>query len=97
MSRERAKDQEALATSRELAASSIAVLDRDPELSVLLALEAAKAAEPTYEAVSALHEGLREHRTLWTLLESPRKGASADTVNTLVVLSPDGQSVLVRG
>ena len=41
------QDQEALATSRELAASSIAVLDRDPELSVLLALEAAEAAEPT--------------------------------------------------
>ena len=47
VSRERARDQEALATSRELAASSIAVLDRDPELSVLLALEAAEAAEPT--------------------------------------------------
>ena len=75
MSRERAKDQEALATSRELAASSIAVLDRDPELSVLLALEAAEAAEPTYEAVSALHEGLREHRTLWTLLGEPEEGA----------------------
>ena len=95
VSRERAKDQGALATSRELAASSIAVLDRDPELSVLLALEAAKAAEPTYEAVSALHEGLREHRTLWTLLGEPEEGTPLLTQSTLSgSLSPDGQSVL---
>ena len=96
VSRERATDQEALATSRELAASSIAVLDRDPELSVLLALEAAEAAEPTYESVSALHEGLREHRTLWTLQREPEEGTLLLTDSTLSgSLSPDGQSVLV--
>jgi WD40 repeat protein len=98
VSRDRARDQEALASSRELAASSIAVLDRDPELSVLLALEAAKAAEPTYEALSALHEGLREHRTLWTLQREPEEGLSVPlTFESLFSssLSPDAQSVLV--
>jgi WD40 repeat protein/DNA-binding SARP family transcriptional activator len=97
VSRERAKDQEALATSRELAASAIAVLDRDPELSVLLALEAAEAAEPTYEAVSALHEALREHRTLWTLQREPEEGAPLLAWESLFSssVSPDGQSVLV--
>jgi DNA-binding SARP family transcriptional activator/WD40 repeat protein len=96
VSRDRAKDQEALATSRELAASAIAVLDRDPELSVLLALEAAEAAEPTYEAVSALHEGLREHRTLWTLPGEPEEGTPPLTHSEISgSLSPDGQSVLV--
>jgi serine/threonine protein kinase/DNA-binding SARP family transcriptional activator/WD40 repeat protein len=96
VSRERARDQEALATSRELAASAIAVLDRDPELSVLLALEAAEAAEPTYEAVSALHEGLREHRTLWTLQREPEEGAFLLTTPFSGSLSPDGRSVLVE-
>ena len=96
VSRERAKDQEALATSRELAASAISVLDRDPELSVLLALEAAEAAEPTYEAVSALHEGLREHRTLWTLQREPEEGALLLTSIILVVPEP-GRAIGARG
>ena len=96
VSRERAKDQEALATSRELAASSIAVLDRDPELSVLLALEAAEAAEPTYEAVSALHEGLREHRTLWPLQREPEEGAVSADIAILVVPEP-GRAIGARG
>jgi WD40 repeat protein len=96
VSRERAKDQEALAASRELAASAIAVLDRDPELSVLLALEAAEAAEPTYEAVSALHEGLREHRTLWTSPKrEPAQGAFLLTSTFSSSLSPDERSVLM--
>jgi WD40 repeat protein len=95
VSRESAQDQEALATTRELAASAIAVLDRDPELSVLLALQAAEAAEPTYEAVSALHEGLREHRTLRTLQLEPEEGPIALTPSFSASLSPDGRSVLV--
>ena len=95
VSRERATDQEALATSRELAASAISVLDRDPELSVLLALEAAEAAEPTYESVSALHEGLREHRTLWTLPGESEVGELVLTPLLSSFLSPDGRSVLV--
>ncbi|MFR9778432.1 BTAD domain-containing putative transcriptional regulator [Micromonospora sp. MS34] len=96
LSRERAKDQEAVATSRELAASAIAVLDRDPELSVLLALEAAKAAEPTYEAVSALHEALREHRTIWTM-PGPKLPPIGRWAGGDASLGPDGRSLLSAG
>jgi WD40 repeat protein/class 3 adenylate cyclase len=56
------------ARSRELAASAINVLDEDPELSVLLAIEAIEAAPgddpPPREAVSALHDAVRSTRTL---------------------------------
>ncbi len=53
-----------LALSREWAASAISVLDEDPELSLLLAIEAAEITEPTFEAVSALHEAILQHRKL---------------------------------
>jgi WD40 repeat protein len=96
VSRERANDQEAVATSRELAASAIAVLDRDPELSVLLALEAAKVAEPTYEAVSALHEALREHRTIWTM-PGPKLPPIGRWAGGDAFLGPDGRSLLSAG
>ena len=56
-----------LAHSRELAASAINVLDEDPELSVLLALQAASGADPTYESVAALHKALQSHRTVRTV------------------------------
>jgi WD40 repeat protein/class 3 adenylate cyclase len=56
------------ARSRELAASAINVLDEDPELSVLLAIEAIEAAPgddpPPREAVSALHDAVRSTRAL---------------------------------
>ena len=57
-----------LARSRELAASAINVLDEDPELSTLLAIEAIEAAPgddpPPREAVSALHDAVRSTRGL---------------------------------
>src|SRR5207249_2078234 len=65
--REQAKRNAQVAKSRELAASAVSVLDRDPELSVLLSLRAAEAVRPTFEAVSALHEALQQDRVLWTL------------------------------
>ena len=52
--------------SRELAASAINVLDEDPELSVLLALQAAGIADPPVESVSAIHESLAAHHKIFT-------------------------------
>jgi WD40 repeat protein len=49
-----AEEQRSLATSRELAASALNAMRQDPELGVLLALEAVKAAD-TIEAENALH------------------------------------------
>jgi WD40 repeat protein/DNA-binding SARP family transcriptional activator len=101
VSRDRAVAEERLATSRELAASAIAVLDRDPELSLLLALRAANVAEPTYEAVSALHVALERHRALWTLAWSPEKKhlfhENPPAPAVWGSLSPDGRLLLVGG
>ena len=81
-------DQLALARSRELAASAINVLDRDPELSVLLALEAAKGTEPPFESVSALHQALQSQRTVRTIVW-PEEGTEG--VPVLGPISPDGR------
>jgi WD40 repeat protein len=83
-----------LARSRELAASAINVLDDDPELSVLLALEAAVGADPTFESVSALREALQKHRTIRTVAwpeEWAWDGLLAGSI------SPDGHHLAVSG
>jgi serine/threonine protein kinase/DNA-binding SARP family transcriptional activator/WD40 repeat protein len=92
--RERAQASAQLATSRELAASAIATLERDPELSVLLALEALGAAptgdDPPVESVAALHQAVRSTRSLRTLTWGPEH-ASNGTPDAAV--SPDGRVV----
>lgn len=55
--RQQAVEQARLATSRELAASSLTMRERDPELSVLLAAEASRTA-PTDQAEDALRQAL---------------------------------------
>jgi DNA-binding SARP family transcriptional activator len=72
-----AEQQAELARSRELAASAIAVLDDDPELSLLLSLEAARGADPSLQAVRAVREAIREHRVVTTIT---RRGDRAGTV-----------------
>jgi hypothetical protein len=83
-----------LARSRELAASAINVLNDDPELSVLLALEAAQGADPAFESVSALHEALRKHRAMRTIGWPPEWAWDGLLAGSL---SPDGRSVAVSG
>jgi WD40 repeat protein len=61
-----AEKQRAEATSRALAANAFLNLPTDPELSVLLGLEAAKAS-PTSEAESALRGGILDDRLRATL------------------------------
>jgi serine/threonine protein kinase/DNA-binding SARP family transcriptional activator/WD40 repeat protein len=88
---ERATSSAALASARELAASAINVLDQDPELSVLLATEAAALAEPGFETVSALHEALYHDRLLWTAQWS------GDLSFFTGALSPDGTKLALTG
>jgi WD40 repeat protein/DNA-binding SARP family transcriptional activator len=54
-----------LATSRELSLAALNTLTTDPELSMLLALQALETAK-TKEAQEALHQALQASRTLWT-------------------------------
>ncbi|HUG08003.1 MAG TPA: BTAD domain-containing putative transcriptional regulator [Acidimicrobiia bacterium] len=88
---ERATTNASLASARELAASAINVLDQDPELSVLLATEAATLAEPGFETVSALHEALYHDRLLWTVQWS------GDSSFFTGALSPDGTKLALTG
>jgi serine/threonine protein kinase/WD40 repeat protein/DNA-binding SARP family transcriptional activator len=93
--REHARQNAQVASSRELAASAVSVLDRDPELSVLLSLRAAEAAKPPFEAVSALHEALQQDHALWTLERQVQKPADGSSSPDWGALSPDGRLLLV--
>jgi serine/threonine protein kinase/DNA-binding SARP family transcriptional activator/WD40 repeat protein len=93
--REQARRNARVASSRELAASAVSVLDRDPELSVLLSLRAAEAAKPTFEAVSALHQALQQDHALWTLARRLQKPANGVESPDWGSLSPDGHLLLV--
>ena len=90
---ERALSAESLARSRELAASAINVLDDDPELSILLALEAIDqapaGAEIPIEAQSALREAAHGSLIRRREVVSPSGG----WLNLAV--SPDGSQLVV--
>lgn len=84
-----------LAYARELAASAIATLTTDPELSILLALEAAEVGpEPAPEAVTALHRAVQASRARLTVPvdfgDDPRPIALG------VALSGDGTRLFIQ-
>ena len=87
----RADTQAALASVRELAAASRAVRDEDPELGVLLALEASapelSGADPPREAVEALHAAVA----------ASRLDLVVDDAGGTVAWSPDGQVFASEG
>ena len=85
--REIAEEQTRLTTSRELALAALNNLDEDPELSILLALEALGVSH-TNEAEEALHRAIQASQV--RLLLQPKEENS-----TLEVLfSPDGSQLL---
>ncbi len=88
ISRQEARANADLAHTRELAASAISVLDDDPEVSLLLALEAADTSDPTVASLSAVHESLAAHRKILTY-RWPSEQLLAQDLST--VLSPDGK------
>jgi WD40 repeat protein len=81
-----AQQQRAVSTSRELAAAAISQLQEDPELSVLLALEALEESE-TREAEVALHRAVFASRVEATL------GGHQGPVRA-ALYSPDGDRIV---
>jgi WD40 repeat protein len=91
ISRQNAAANAELARSRELAASAINVLDEDPELSLLLALEGASSSDPPIESVSAVHEALANHRKIFTYNWPAQRERNNDLDARL---SPDGHTLV---
>jgi WD40 repeat protein len=85
LQRNRAIHESNLATSRELAGSSIAVANSDPELARLLAVEAMDRAQ-TPEAVAALRRAVAQ----------PALRLHTEPRTTVASLSPDGGRVALR-
>jgi WD40 repeat protein len=87
--RDRADEQAGVATSRELAAAAVAVLDDDPELSIMLALESIKATpegrEASPQGVIALRQGMAENRLAARFAVLAGVGFAA--------ISPDGSTL----
>ena len=88
ISRQEARANADLAHTHELAASAISVLDDDPEVSLLLALEAADTSDSTVASLSAVHESLAAHRKILTY-RWPSEQLLAQDLSS--VLSPDGK------
>ncbi|HKX74924.1 MAG TPA: TIR domain-containing protein, partial [Acidimicrobiia bacterium] len=87
-----ARNNENLARSRELAASAINLLDQDPELSILLGLQAIEASPRATEAVeplNALREAVHASRLRGRYLASEARGL------VWIDLSPDGSRLAV--
>lgn len=85
------------ARAEALAAASIEQLDQDPERSVLLALQSLAIAE-TPNGLTALHQALQDHRTLWEAPpgcpEEERIQATRCGPGPQGFLHPDGRHVL---
>ena len=90
--RDEARDQATIARTRELASASLVALDEDPELSLLLALEAASTGELGSGERMNLRNAVREHRALQTF-EWPHDMFWT----TFGALSPDGSLVALTG
>jgi WD40 repeat protein/DNA-binding SARP family transcriptional activator len=88
----RATEHARVATARQLAAASVANLEVDPELSILLAIEAVRKATvngaPLPDAVEALHRAVAASRAVRTI-RAPAIAALAVT--------PDGSRIAAAG
>jgi WD40 repeat protein/DNA-binding SARP family transcriptional activator len=88
----RSQQQARIATARQLAADSVANLEVDPELSILLGIEAVQKASsngaPLPAAVEALHRAIAASRVLLTI-RTPATAA--------VAVSPDGSRIASAG
>ncbi len=86
------QQQTRIATARQLASTSVANLDVDPELSILLAIQAVRTASvhgaPLPAAVEALHRALAASRIVRTI-RTPAIAALA--------VSPDGSRIAAAG
>jgi WD40 repeat protein/serine/threonine protein kinase/DNA-binding XRE family transcriptional regulator len=87
--RDLAEDQLAIATSRELSLAAVTNLEADPELSILLALQALDTAH-TKQAEEALHSAIQANRMLLSL--RGHEGGIGE-----IVYSPDGSILATSG
>jgi WD40 repeat protein len=104
--RGQAADEARLATARQLAASAQANLEADPELSILLAIEAAETTRShdgsiLQEAEQALHDALGASRMLLTATGVGRPGAGravafAPDAASFVAADVEGDTATVR-
>ncbi|MFV1962311.1 MAG: BTAD domain-containing putative transcriptional regulator, partial [Acidimicrobiia bacterium] len=89
--RNTAEQQTRLAVGRELAGSALAAIDDDPQLSILLALEAAATTEPDgvilREAVEAMHAAVLASRIEWVA----DLGSAGSSIGAR--FSPDGSRI----
>jgi class 3 adenylate cyclase/WD40 repeat protein/energy-coupling factor transporter ATP-binding protein EcfA2 len=88
--RTEAETAESFARSRELAASAVAMLDRDPALSKLLALASSSIEDPPLESIAVLHQAWAADRTIYryTWPDAEQEGglwADLDRTGELVV------------
>ena len=95
--RNAAVERERIARSREIAATAVAQLERDPELSLLLATEGARIA-PTEEAEQALREALAASHVESVLRTDGRDvyGAAYSPDGLYIASVGEGAEVLVR-
>jgi WD40 repeat protein/DNA-binding SARP family transcriptional activator len=94
---QRAETSAALAAARELAAAAVSVREEDPELSVLLALQALEVApddDLPLETVAALHEAVRTMRAV-QVLPWDRDGEDPPGDEFDAIMSADGTLVVV--
>lgn len=80
------------AQARELYASAIAVVNEDPELSMLLTLRGAAIEPPTADAVTNLHRAVQASRGV---LHVQLTSDAVAPTNLGVAISPDGKTLLV--
>ncbi|CAN5813356.1 hypothetical protein BH23ACT4_BH23ACT4_04250 [soil metagenome] len=91
---ENARQAQSLARSRELAASAVNVLDEDPELSILLALEAIDEAPPDEEIPVEANKALRQALNTSRLTETIATGFDGPVY---LDLSGSGDRLVVAG
>lgn len=94
--RDVAKDRARVATSRQLAAQALALLDDRIDQSVLLSLAALRV-EDTVEARGALLAGIERSPHLRAFLHGSERGAGTDTDAYEGSFSPDGRTLVSTG
>jgi serine/threonine protein kinase/WD40 repeat protein/class 3 adenylate cyclase len=96
----RAEREERVAVARELAAAATANLAQEPELSILLALEAIEATRESdglvlREAEEALHEAIVTNRVVWSMPVGPWTGVTWTPGGKLAITTEEGPGRVV--
>jgi WD40 repeat protein len=85
-----AERQAEIALSRQLAAQSLSILDKEPDLALLLSVEAYKSAD-TFQARNGLFNALTENHNLIRYIDPPFSNIS------VISFSPNGEMIAAGG